>query len=352
MSFELRRTRWLGATGSILLGFVAVVALVPAQFVELSPGPTFNTIGEVDGKALIQISGHRTYPTSGHLDMTTVSERGGPYGPMYVARVLQSWFDPHVRVLPTDALYPDDVPAEQIEQESRVDFVDSQGDAVAAALRHLDIPVAEKVVVAAVSSGAPADGKLEVGDLITSVDGAVVTSAKQVGDDVRRRAPGDRVALVVTRDGKQVHVEVVAGAAPDDPSKAFLGISTGTTYVPPFGVDFTLEDVGGPSAGMMFALGIVDKLTPGEINGGRFVAGTGTIGADGKVGPIGGIAQKLAGARGAGATFFLAPASNCDEVTGHVPDGLTVAPVSTLDQAVSALADYTAGRPAPTCPAG
>ena len=131
-----------------------------------------------------------------------------------------------------------------------------------------------------------------------------------------------------------------------------LGIGAGATYQFPFTVDIQLDNVGGPSAGMMFALGIIDQLTPGELNGGKSVAGTGTISADGTVGAIGGIRQKLFGAVGSGATYFLAPASNCDEVVGHVPAGLRVFAVKTLSDSLTALGDISSGQgldSLPTC---
>jgi len=116
-----------------------------------------------------------------------------------------------------------------------------------------------------------------------------------------------------------------------------IGITLRTDYDFPIDVTIQLDNVGGPSAGMMFALGIIDTLTEGELNGGQNVAGTGTIDAAGTVGPIGGIRQKLYGARDAGAEFFLAPAANCDEVVGHVPDGLQVIRTATLDESLDAL---------------
>jgi len=129
-----------------------------------------------------------------------------------------------------------------------------------------------------------------------------------------------------------------------------LGIEIGESYRAEFPITVNLEGVGGPSGGLMLSLGIVDKLTPGELNGGHKVAGTGTIDPDGKVGAIGGIGQKMAGARNSGAEFFLAPADNCDDVlASHIPSGLTVAKVSTLTDAVAALEAYSAGKPAVGC---
>jgi len=121
----------------------------------------------------------------------------------------------------------------------------------------------------------------------------------------------------------------------------------------PFEVSIQLDNVGGPSAGQMFALGIMDKLTPDSLNGGKRVAGTGTIDNVGNVGAIGGIRQKMYGARSAGATIFLAPASNCDEVTGHIPAGLQVFAVKTLSDSVKVLDAVRAGSSTadlPTCP--
>ncbi len=116
-----------------------------------------------------------------------------------------------------------------------------------------------------------------------------------------------------------------------------LGVLLQYQFKFPFDVKISLEKVGGPSAGMMFALGIVDTVTPGDLTGGKHVAGTGTITPDGAVGPIGGISQKMHGARSGGATLFLAPAANCDEVVGHIPDGLQVVRVENLAEARKAV---------------
>lgn len=349
MDLERRRARWAGAAGAVGLLYFAVVALVPTSFVTLSPGPVFNTIGEVDGTPLIEISGTTTYPTTGVLDMTTVSERGGPFGPLYTVQVLSSWRDPTVRAVPTRQIYPDDQPAEQVEQQNQADFVDSQSDAIAAALHHLDIPVTEVAVVAGVVTGGPSDGMLKSGDRLRSVGGTTVTDGPSVTAAVRTHAPGDTVTVGYERDGTTAQTDVTLGALPTDPTVPYLGITLATTATGPFEIDFTLDDVGGPSAGLAFSLGIVDKLTPGQLTGGGHVAATGQITPEGDVTAIGGIAQKMVGARSSGATFFLAPRENCDEVVGHVPDGLTVAAVSTLDEAVAALDDFTAGTPAPSC---
>lgn len=349
MSFELRRARWLGVTGVVLLVFLGVATLLPVPYLRLSPGPTFNTIGSFDGQPVIKISDRTTYPPTGHLDMLTVLESGGPFGNLYLGQVLQGWFDPHSQVLPREAYYPDQTSADQVAAQNQAAFTDSQSEAVAAALHHLKIPVTEEVSVVAVTVGAPADGKLKVDDRIVSVGTTKVNTPTDVAKALQGKHPGDSIPILVERNGKPMTVTVVSGAAPGDASRPFLGVVTSLTYVSPFPITFTLQDVGGPSAGTMFTLGIIDMLTPGALNGGHFVAGTGTMDAEGDVGAIGGIRQKMAGARDAGATYFLAPKANCSEVTGHVPAGLTVAAVSTLDEALAALQDFNAGKAAPSC---
>lgn len=142
---------------------------------------------------------------------------------------------------------------------------------------------------------------------------------------------GEPVELGIIRDGREMTVQIPVYPGPGE--TWLIGVYLDSTFDFPVDVTITLENVGGPSAGMMFALGLVDELTPGPMTGGRHIAGTGTIDPDGTVGPIGGVVQKVAGAREAGAETFLAPAENCAELAGRVPDGMTVYAVSTLGQA-------------------
>ncbi|MEZ5115071.1 MAG: PDZ domain-containing protein [Candidatus Nanopelagicales bacterium] len=346
-----RRTTALVVSAMSLVVLLAVAALLPVPYVRLSPGPTFNVIGEYDGTPLIEISGTPTYPTSGNLDMTTVSESGGPRGGLTLGQALLSWTNSEDAVLPRELLYPDDVTGDEVEQENAVAFSTSQSDATAAALNHLGIPLEQDVLIASVAKGSPAEGKLEPRDQILQVDGREIAAPEDVGEAVRARPVGSDIAVTVRRDGEEKEVVVTSAPNPDDPERPYLGITVAALYQAPFTLTFSLDDVGGPSAGLMFSLGIIDKLTPEDLADGRHVAGTGTITPDGKVGPIGGIRQKLAGARGAGAELFLMPVDHCAEAAGHVPDGLTVVPVATLAEAVDALDAWHAGGTLPTCPA-
>jgi Lon-like protease len=361
VNVERRRRLWLAA--SIVLGgtLLAAGTLLPAPFVELSPGPTFNTLGDVDGVPVIQIKVAPTFPTDGHLDLTTVNERGGPDNGVYVGRVLIGWVDPAVRIVPREVYYPDGQSSEEINAQNVQMFSDSESDAIAAALTYLHKPVLTVVVVTSVLTGGPSDTKLHPGDQILSLNGTKVTGLDDVATAMHGVKPGQRVTVTVRGDGGdhdgadngagKVHtVAITTEAAPDDPSRAILGITVGTTTRAAFPLKVTLGGVGGPSAGTMLALGIIDKLTPGQLNGGRFVAGTGTITPDGEVGEIGGIEQKMVGARRNGATLFLAPAGNCaDVVADGVPSGLTVAKIATLSDAVTQVEDYVAGRHVTPC---
>jgi PDZ domain-containing protein len=343
---------WRAAAAAVGIALALVVAFVPLPYLELSPGPTYNTIGEINGEPLIKISGTTTYPTTGHLDLTTVSERGGPDSGVLTVRLLTGWAQPDSKVLPREAFYPDDLGDIDVSAENARAFSDSTATATAAALRHLDRPVREVTIVASVITGSPSDGKLEPGDEIVTVRGTAVSEPSDVTKAMTGVKPGDTVKVSVKRgpDKKPVSVDIVTTTNPEDPSRAFLGISIGITYEADFDVDITLESVGGPSAGLMLSLGIVDLLTPGSLVDGRFVAGTGTIDPDGNVGPIGGIAQKLAGARGNGATLFLVPADNCAEaLASGIPNGLTIAKVSTLDDAVAEVDAYRDGTPLTPC---
>jgi PDZ domain-containing protein len=231
-------------------------------------------------------------------------------------------------------------------------MVDSQHEATAAALNELGYDTGAKVVVQEAVADAPAEGLLEAEDIITAIDGAAVTSATQLREAIQDAA-GDPVSLTVLRDGEERTVEITPEKHVENGTTTWLiGITLRTDY--DFSIDVTLQldNVGGPSAGMMFALGIIDTLTEGELNGGENIAGTGTIDAAGTVGPIGGIRQKLYGARDAGADYFLAPEANCDEVVGHVPDGLQVIRTATLEESLQALEVIANGgdvESLPTC---
>lgn len=338
-------------SAAVTAALITVAFLLPVPYVRLAPGPTFNVIGEIDGEQVIEIQGEQTFPVTGELDMTTVSESGGPRGGLTFVEAIAAWFNASDAVVPRELLYPDDITGEEIRQRGAALFSTAESDAIAAALGYLDIPVTTEVIVTAVLNDTPAEGVLEPRDRIRAVDGKQVSSPQDVVDAVRAAPVGTTLTLDVERGGKPTQERIATIENPDKPGSGLLGITVGNFYTPDFTIDFTLQDIGGPSAGLVFAMGIVDKLTPDDITGGEHIAVTGTIDPDGTVGPIGGIRQKLTGARNAGAELFVMPRDHCAEAQGYIPDGLTVVPVETLSEAIDAVAVWRAGGDLATCPA-
>ena len=353
-----RRTATLIASTLTLIALLCVALLMPTPYSEMSPGPTVNTLGDYGGDTVIQISGHQTYPADGNLNMTTVRVTGADYR-MNVVEALLGWARHDDKVVEHDTLYPQGQTAQQADQENAEEFSQSQDSAKVAALDELHIPVQARVIVAAVVKGGAAEGTLHAGDVIKAVDGTTVTEADQVAKQVTKHKPGEPVVFTVVRaadvkaKSPATHQVTITTRQSHDqgPSRAVVGIQAGIEHLFPFSIDIKLADVGGPSAGMMFALGIIDKLTPGSLTGGRFVAGTGTIDDNGAVGPIGGISLKTIGARDKGAQYFLTPADNCEEAAKDVPKGLTLVKVKTLDDAMAAVKNIKAGNTAalPSC---
>ncbi|MFD4293085.1 PDZ domain-containing protein [Rhodococcus sp. NPDC058505] len=323
-----------------LLGLGTVVQV---PFVALGPGPTFNTLGEVEGKPVIDIEGTELDPTSGNLNMTTVSVRDG----LTIFDAFGFWLSGRHGLVPREEVYPADRSRDEVQQENAADFAQSEESAELAALHFLDLPVA--LEISDVADDGPSHDLLRVGDRIVSVDGVPVQTVGDVQRAVADLAPGTVAPIVVDRDGGPVTVPVTLGARPGHTEVGYLGVTPTEIPEVPFTVDFNLAEVGGPSAGLMFTLAVIDKLSPGELNGGGFVAGTGTIDSDGDVGPIGGIQYKLIAAREAGATTFLVPSKNCDEAAQRTPDGLRLVRVDDLTGAVDALDSLNAGGDAPSC---
>jgi len=320
--------------------------LIPVPYVILGPGPTLNTLGESSGQPLIKITGHQTYPTSGHLNMVTVSYQGGPQSSMNIFQALRAWLDPSEAVVPETELFPAGQTAQQTQAQDTEEMTSSQQLATAAALTTLHIPYQTVVSVISTVPGYPASRVLKAGDVIVAVDGTPVSGATSLSSMITAHPVGTVLSLKVLRDGKTVTIPVATKSSDGTP---VVGVDVEAQYKFPFTVSISVGDIGGPSAGMMFALGIIDKLTPDNLTGGKFIAGTGEITAAGQVEPIGGIQQKMVGARAAGATIFLTPAGNCSDTVGAVPAGLRLVKVSTLSGAMSDLEAIKAGKPVPSC---
>ncbi|HXV92570.1 MAG TPA: PDZ domain-containing protein [Pseudonocardia sp.] len=336
-----RRTTSLVAAGVLAVALGVLGSAVPVPMVALGPGPTYDTLGEVDGTPVVSVDGLSTYPTSGQLNMTTVavSDR------LTLFTMLGFWLSGDRQVVPRDQVFPPEKTDEEVQQENSQQFAASEVNAEVAAMAELGIPT--RVVIDELVDGSPAAGSLEVGDELVAVSGRPVDSPVSLSQALADTTPGEEVTVTYRRSGEEGRAAIVLGSSPDR-QQGLLGVRPG---VEPRDGDIAIRlgDIGGPFAGLMFALAVVDKLSPGELTGGRFVAGTGAITPDGVVQPIGGIPFKMDAARTAGAEVFLVPEANCVEALATVPDGLQLVRVTTLDEAVGGLDALREGRAAPTC---
>lgn len=321
---------------------VAVAAVLPMPYAVSSPGPTRDTLGEQDGTPLITVTGEPSYESTGRLLLTTVQVAGGPDYPVGIAQVLQGWFEADSSVSPVELVFAPSESRDDIDARNQAAMISSQENATVAALEELGYEVPTVLTVEETVEGMGAEGVVQPGDVIVAVDGEEVTSFSALSAELDAVAPGATVVLGVERDGARHDLDVTTTEGED--GSAQLGVYIDPEFDLPVDVEIQIDNVGGPSAGTMFALGIIDKLTEADEANGVSIAGTGTMDLTGTVGPIGGIRHKMAGALEDGATWFLAPASNCDEVVGYEPDGLEVVRVATLDEARAAVEAIGAGE--------
>ena len=318
----------------LLIGLWLAAALAPLPYVTYEPGLTVNVLGTNDeDQPIIEVSGRKSYADDGQLRMTTVYvSQPRPEGKNNLFELMHDWISDEAAVYPYDAVYREDETVEQNREEGKAQMTSSQDAATAVALEEMGYDVTEPVV-AAVSEGTPAEGELEAGDVIISVDDELVTSADEVVDEVTSADAGEPLTFVVRRDDDRETVEVTPAEVDGAPQ---VGIQVGTQVTPDLPVDVAINidpSIGGPSAGLMFSLGIYDTLTPGSLTGGQTIAGTGTMDASGSVGPIGGIQQKIVGARDAGAKLFLVPPDNCKDALGAPNEDMRLVRADTMHDA-------------------
>ena len=310
------------------------VAVLPVPYVTWSPG-TARDVLSTTAEPTIPISDVPTYPTSGRLDMTVVSTTSAD-SQLSLPQALVAYWRPERDALPREAVYPPGKSSEEVENDDAEMMVSAQDDAVVAALRADQERVEQLPAVASVTVGSPAQSALKAGDLIVSVGGTDTPTPDGVLAAVRGAKVGLPLEFVVLRDKVRTKVTVIPAAAASG-TGVQIGITVGTGYFYRARISYDLgQKIGGPSAGLVFALAIYDKTTPGELFAGQHVAGTGTINPTGVVGGIGGIREKIAGAQAAGATTFLVPAPNCGDLAGVKTD-LDLIREGTLAEDISAL---------------
>lgn len=343
-------TRLVAAVG--LIGLTCVALLIPVPYVTMKPGPAFDTLGDFEGKPMFTFGDDvKTYPTSGTLDFTTVSVTRNETH-LRTLDLIDAYFSDDTAVVPRALVYPDGQTAKQSKAQSAAQLDGSKDSSKVAALRAAGFKVGETPLVATVDKNGAAHGQLETGDLIREVDGQRVTSSTQAADLIGGRKPGTKVTITITRKGATETYELTTKADDQDASRSRIGIGVSTRYSYPFEIDNNVgRSIGGPSAGTMFALAIYDRLTPGPLTGGLKIAGTGEMAADGTVGSIGGVQQKIAGAHRQGAKIFLVPSANCAEAVKGDTHGLKLVRITKLDDAISSIEALAENRSAkvPTC---
>jgi Lon-like protease len=300
-------------------------ATVRLPYYALGPGPARDVAPLID-------VGSATFPSSGRLVMTTVRFR-----PVTAIGAVLTWLDPDEMLVEDDVLYPAGVSPEEEERRSISDMDQSKiAAAVVALSRVTDYPRdhGRGALIEQVGEGCPAEGALYPGDLITRIGGDPVRSASQARRLIDAVPVGEPIAFRIRADG-DVHTTTVRRGRCPDIDEPLVGI----TIVDPFPFDIAIEsgDIGGPSAGLMWALGLYEALTPADLTDGRTIAGTGSIDAEGNVGPIGGIVDKVVAAREAGADILLVPEANAAELEGVDRDGVRVVAVGSFDEALDAL---------------
>lgn len=340
----LTRMRRRGVTvilGALITALLALgVMAAPMPYVVLKPGPTVNTLGSDNGKEVIQVTKAETSTSQGQLLLTT----GGLQNDVELVWAIRGWFSDEQAVVPREVVYPPDRTEKQVQQQNQEEFQTSQSSAETVALRELGYPI--QTFVAKVTEDGPAAGKLRADDVITTVDGAEGTSPERLTELIRAKPAGTALTVGYSRSGKPGSVSVTTAADGDGTPR--VGVEIKKRQPHPFTVEIDLGEIGGPSAGLMFTLGIIDKLKPEDLTGGKVIAGTGTIDDEGNVGPIGGIPQKLVGANDADAQLFLVPINNCAEALRNAVPGLPMAEVATVDDALTALQTFrTGGTPKP-----
>lgn len=334
--------RWLWVTVLIVAVIGIAQSLIPIPYVIERPGPVVNTLGEVtiagETAPMIEVSGATTFPTTGELNLLTVSIAGSPRNSVTFLELLAAMIDPTQEIVPMEQIYPSGLTPEERKEENQAEMASSQDLATAAALSELGIPFTQTLSVAGVSDDGPSAGILREGDVFISLNGESISNYSRLRELIALNGDATPASIEVLREGVVTTVEVTPVTLKEgDDSVTLIGVAVSAAFEFPFDVTIQVDQIGGPSAGLMFALGITDMLTPSNLAAGRIVSGTGTIDAEGNVGAIGGLAQKVYAAERARSEVMFIPADQCAEVPSSELERIRIVPVATLREAVDAL---------------
>jgi PDZ domain-containing protein len=324
---------------AVLVGVLAVAPLgATSPYFLITPGGTYD-IG-----SRVRVPDEQRKPM-GRMAFTAVFEQEASWGEVARAKVVG-----RAEVVPAVDVRPPGTTQEQVNQTNKRLIDESKPVAGVVALRAAGYPVeitGQGAEVESLIEGMPAQGVLQVGDIIVAVDGQPIETTNSLIQAITRHRVGDQVTLTIQRNGQTQDVQVGTRNSPTEPGRPLVGITVSTYLFDvrmPFPVDIESDNVGGPSAGFMFALGILDAVTDGDLTRGYYVAGTGTISQDGVVGAVGGAAEKALAAEQDGAQVFLVPRDDADEARRWVKQ-LQIVPVERFEDAIHALCALT---PLPT----
>lgn len=320
-----RRRRWWPVAVVLAVLVLSLGFVVHVNYDAVAPG----SAGAVNGR--VAIRGGASSRPAGKILFVTVSLRQH----LVLYDWLWSSLDDNIDIV-KEKLITGNLTPQQFNQQSIDDMALSKRLATLVALSHLPTVKPEGAEISRVDSGFPASSQLRANDIIVGIDTKPVSVVECAIQDIRAHHPGDTVRLHLLRNNKPIEVDAVLGT---DQGRAVLGVLLEPKLNSPFQVNIDSGNVGGPSAGVAFALEVLDQLTQGKLTGGATVAATGELAdASGDVFPIGGVAQKVVAVERAGAKLFLVPRDNLDEARHKAGRRLRVEPITTVDDALRAMA--------------
>ena len=336
-TMKTRGPRWpyALAIGFLVAGlFVLAFWPVKLPYFAMSPGPVEAVTD------LVSVSDAETFESEGEIYLLTVGLREVNAFEWFEAQ----FFDSRVDLVAREVIRPPGVSQEEVTRSNLAAMDESIDTAIFVALGRLGYDVGflgEGVEVLQVVEDTPADGVLEVGDRFFVVAGTDVQTSDQAAAVIRSFAVGDTITLGGTRGGEPFDAEITLVAHPDIEGAPMVGVVFDTVNLTldlPVNVTVDSRNIGGPSAGMTYALTLIDLLTADDLTKGHVIAGTGTIRFDETVGPIGGVRQKVFAARAVGAEVVFVPTANYEDALTAGGDGIEIVPVAVLQDALDHLA--------------
>jgi len=314
--------------GALLVaGTLSVVAWnVELPYLAYSSGPVADAADSIVAEDV------EVYPPDGELLMLTIVSQD-----VNVFDAVVAGIDPTIDLIRKEAVRLPEETDEEYRNRVLEQMADSNFISIQVALDRLGY--AREIVITEIVNGVPSAEVLEPGDVVRAVDGVEVVDIEEIRSLIEAHEPGDVIPLEVEREGQPLQVQVELAEREDEPGVPMVGLVLSRLVAPPFSLAIEEGDVGGPSAGLMHTLAVIDVLSEGDLTKGHVIAGTGTIDLEGSVGAIGGIRQKVPAAEAAGASYILVPQGNFQEALTAERQEIVIVPVTSIDQALDFFED-------------